>query len=431
LFQRAVSLDSNFAMAYARLGTNYNNQGQTARAAENTRKAYELRERVSEREKLYIVSHYEHYATGNLEAARKAYELWAQTYPRDYTPTGNLASIYIGLGDYDKARAASQESLRLSPESGLSYTNLAVGYLSVNRLDEAKATAQEAQAHNLDNPGNHQLLYIIDFLQHDAAGMEREAAALLGKPGFEDAILYNESDTAAYAGQFAKARELTRRASESAQRADEKETAAVYEAESAVREALVGNMSQAKQQAQAALALSTGRDVEAISAFALGLAGDAAQATRLATDLAKRFPEDTMVQSNYLSTIHAAMALQGGSASKAIEALVPVAPYELGTPAQTITFALYPVYLRGEAYLAAHQGSAAVAEFQKILDHPGVVGNEPIGALAHLGLARAHVLSGESVKSRTAYQNFFALWKDADPDIPILKEAKAEYAKLQ
>jgi serine/threonine protein kinase/Flp pilus assembly protein TadD len=430
LLQRAISLDPNFAMAYARLGTNYANLGQTARAAENARKAYELRERVSEREKFYITSHYEHFVTGNLEAARKAYELWAQTYPRDEAPTGNLAVIYGFLGDYDKALAASQEALKLSLQSGLSYTNLVSDYLTVNRLDEARATAQEAQAHNLDNPANHQLFYVIDFLQHDAAGMEREAAGLMGKPGFEDAMLDGESDTAAYAGQFSKARELTRRASESAQRTDEKETAAGYEAESALREALVGNMSQAKQQAQAALALSTGRDVEAISAIALGLAGDSAQATRLAADMAKRFPENTIVQFNYLPTIHAAIALQGGSATKAIEALVPVAPYELGSPAQTVSYALYPVYLRGEAYLAAHQGGGAVAEFQKILDHPGVIGNEPIGALAHLGLARAYALSGDNAKSHTAYQDFLTLWKDADPDIPILQQAKAEYAKL-
>jgi serine/threonine protein kinase/Flp pilus assembly protein TadD len=430
LLQRAISLDPNFAMAYARLGTSYSNLGETARGAENTRKAYELRERVSEREKFYIVSHYEHYVTGNLEAARKTYELWAQTYPRDEVPPGNLSAIYGALGDNDKALAAQQEALKLSPGSGLSYTNLAGSYVAVNRMDEARATVQEAQAHNLDNPANHLTLYGIDFLQHDAAGMEREAAALMGKPGFEDVMLGTESDTAAYAGQFSKARELTRRASESAQRADEKETAAGYVAEAAWREALVGNMSLAKQQAQAALALSPGRDVEAISATALGLAGDAAQATRLAVDLAKRFPEDTMVQSIYLPTIRAAITLQGGSATKAIEALVPVAPYELGSPTQTLTFALYPIYLRGEAYLAAHQGSAA-AEFQKILDHPGFVQNELIGALAHLGLARAYALSGDSIKSRTAYQNFFALWKDADPDIPILKEAKAEYAKLQ
>jgi len=302
--------------------------------------------------------------------------------------------------------------------------------LQVNRLDEARATAQEAQAHNLDNPSIHLSLYGIDFLQHDAAGMEREAAGLMGKPGFEDGMLRNESDTAAYGGQFSKARELTRRASDSAQRADEKETAAGYEAEAAVREALVGNMSQAKQQAQAALALSTGRDVEAVSAIALGLAGDSAQATRLAADLAKGFPEDTIVRFDYLPMIHAAAALQSGSATKATEALAPAAPYELGSPAQTLSFALYSVYLRGEAYAAAHQGSAAVAEFQKILDHPGVVLNEPIGALAHLGLARAYGLSSDTAKAKSAYQDFFALWKAADADIPILKEAKAEYAKL-
>src|SRR6266700_2521598 len=427
LFQRAVSLDPNFAMAYARLGTSYSNLGQTARAAENLRKAYELRERVSAREKLYVASHYEHFVTGNLEAARKTYELWAQTYPRDDVPPGNLGAIYGTLGYYDKALAGAQETTKLDPGGGLSYANLVSSYLQVNRLDEARATAQEAQAHNLDNPSIHLSLYGIDFLEHDAAGMEREAAGLMGKLGFEDGMLRNESDTAAYGGRFAKARELTRRASDSAQRADEKETAAGYEGEAAAREALVSNMGLAKQQAQAALALSNGRDVEGVSAIALGLAGDSAQATRLAADLAKRFPEDTIVQFDYLPMIHAAAALQSGSATKAIEALVPAAPYELGSISWVT---LYPVYLRGEAYLAAHQGSAAAAEFQKILDHPGVVQNEPIGALAHLGLARTHALSGDTAKAKSSYQDFFALWKDADPDIPILKEAKAEYEKL-
>jgi tetratricopeptide (TPR) repeat protein len=400
-FQRAISLDPNFAMAYARLGNTYMNLGQTARAAENTRKAYELRERVGEREKLYIASHYETNATGNLEAARKTCELWAQTYPHDAIPPAVLSVIYGNLGDYDKALAASQESLKRNPGSGLGYGNLVSGYLSVNRLDEARTTAQEAQAHNLDNPTIHVSLYSISFLQRDAAGIEHEAAGLMGKPGF------------------------------SAQRADEKETAANYEAEAAVREAMGGNMSAAKQQAQAALALSTGRDVEAISAVALGLAGDAPQATRLADNLAKRFPEDTIVKFEYLPMIHAAAALQAGSATKAIDALTPAAPYELGATAQNLSFALYPVYLRGEAYVAAHQGSGAAAEFQKILDHPGVVVNEPIGALAHLGLARAYAISGETAKAKTAYQDFFALWKDADHDIPLLKEAKAEYVKLQ
>ncbi|MFZ0800488.1 MAG: protein kinase [Terriglobales bacterium] len=430
-FQRAISLDPNFAMAYARLGNSYSNMGQTARGAENTRKAYELRERVGERERFYIVSHYETWVAGNLEAVRKTCELWAQTYPRDEIPPIILSSIYANLGDFDKALSASQEALKLDSGSGLVYGNLVQSYFNVNRLDEARTTAQEAQAHNLDSPVIHFELYIIDFLQHDAAGMEREAATLMGKPGFEDFMLDAESDTTANAGQFAKARELTRRASDSAQRADEKETAAAYAAEAAVREALVGNMSQAKQGAKAALALSTGRDVEAVSAIALALAGDFAQAMRMANDLAKRFPEDTIVQFDYLPTIHASGAIQSGSGTKAIEALAPAAPYELGYPAQSVAIALYPVYLRGEAYLAAHQGGAAADEFQKILDHPGVVTNEPIGALAHLGLGRAYALSGDTAKAKTGYQDFLALWKDADPDIPILKQAKAEYAKLQ
>jgi eukaryotic-like serine/threonine-protein kinase len=427
LFQRATSLDPNFAMAYARLGTSYSDLGETAHAADNTRKAYELRERVSEREKFYIASNYELLVTGNLEAARKTYELWAQTYPRDNIPPRELGLIYSERGDYDKALALAQEAVKLDPGSGVDYGNLVGAYMQVNRLDEARATAQEAQAHNLDNSQIHFILYGIAFLQHDAAGMEREAAGVMGNPTFEDTFLAFESDTAAYGGQFAKARELTRRASDSAQRADEREMAAFYEAEAAVREALVGNMSQAKQQAQAALALSTGRDVEAVSAIALGLAGDVLQATRLAADLAKCFPEDTIVQFEYLPMIHAAAALQSGSANKALEALVPAAPYELGLTGLN----LYPVYLRGEAYLAAHQGSAAATEFQKILDHACVVWNEPIGALAHLGLARAYALSGDTVKAKSAYQDFLGLWKDADPDIPIFIAAKAEYAKLQ
>ena len=431
LFQRAISLDPNFAMAYARLGTSYFNLSEADRAAENARKAYELRERVSERERFYIDSHYQNFDTGNLEAARKTVELWAQTYPRDDVPPVNLSVIYISLGSYDKALAACQDALKLNPGSGLAYGNLLSAYLYLNRLDEAKTIAQQAQAHNLDSPQLHLYLYLVNFLQHDAAGMEREAAGLMGKAGIEDQVLYFESDTAAYGGQFAKARELTRRAAESAERADEKETAADYDAEAAVREALVGNTTLARQQAQAALALSKGRDVEAMSATALGLAGDSAQAMRLADDLGKRFPEDTIVQVNYVPMIHAAAALRGNDPGKAIGALAATAPYELGGTAQTLNFFLYPIYVRGEAYLAMRQGTAAAPEFRKIIDHPGLIVNEPIGALARLQLGRAYALSGDTAKAKSAYQDFFALWKDADPDIPILKEAKAEYAKLQ
>jgi serine/threonine protein kinase/Flp pilus assembly protein TadD len=472
LFQRAISLDPNFAMAYARLGTNYHNAGQTALAAENMRKAYELRGRVSERERFYIGSHYEDVVNGDLEAARKAYELWAQTYPRDNTPPANLAAIYFLLGQYDKALTAAQQALKLDPGSGAAYLGLSMAYLFLNRPDEARATAEEAHAHNLESPLMPLSLYFVDFLGRDTAGMEREAARLMGKPEYENLVLYTESDTAAHAGRLAKARELTERAADSARRAGEKEQAAGYQAEAALREALVGNTGLVRPQAEAALALSDAKQVEAISAMALGLAGDSATAMRLARDLDQRFPKDTIVQSGYLPMIRAAGALGRTHGAKgagvAIEALAPAAPYELGTMAEPLSLTLYPVYLRGEAYLAAQEGAAAAAEFQKILDHPGVVLNEPIGALAHLGLGRAYALEAGITavghrrqspstaaepagngrpqeggaqqppgqpdawaKARTAYQDFFELWKDADRDIPILKQARAEYASLR
>jgi tetratricopeptide (TPR) repeat protein len=424
-FQRAVSLDPNFAMAYARMGQDYANVGEKSRALESTRKAYELRGRTSEKEKLYISSHYEENVTGNLEASLTASELWAQTYPSDEIPKVNLPFIYNDLGEYEKALAAAQEAVKLNSGSAVAYARLHGAYLRLNRLDEARATAREARNHNLDHPALHLYLYLVDFLQHDTADMEREAAGLMGKPGWEDLMLYFESDTAAYGGEFTKARKLSRAAADSAHRADEIEESAGHRADAGVSEALVGDIALAKQEAQSALALSNGKVTEGFSAIALGLAGDSAQAARLAGDLSKRFPEDTVVRFEYLPMIYAAIALRNGDAGKAVEALAVAARYDLG-----LANPLRSVYLRGEAYLAARQGTAARAEFQKILDHPGVVTNDLIGALAHLGLGRAYTLTGDSAKAKTAYQDFFALWKNADPDIPILKQAKAEYAKL-
>lgn len=389
---------------------------------------------MSEREKFFIVSRYEAIVTGNLEASRKTVELWAQTYPRA-VPFGNLGGIYMFLGNYEKALASYQTAVQMDPAMGGMRASLVFALLHLNRLSETKAAAQDAQTRHLDTPYIHLSLYLVAFLQHDASVMEREAEALTGKPGFEDIMLLYQSDTAAYAGQFGRARELTGRAVSSAERADMKGRAAAYLAEAAVREALVGNFALAKKQALAALALSNGRDAEAMSAIAMGFAGDFPQATRLAGDLAKRFPEDTIVQSIYLPSIYALMVLPrdgaGRKANQAIALLAAAAPYELGTPLTPQNFSLYPVYVRGEAYLATHQGPPAIAELQKILDHPGVVLNEPIGALARLQIGRAYVLSGDTAKAKAAYQDFLALWKDADPDIPLLREAKVEYAKLQ
>ncbi|MGB8673879.1 MAG: protein kinase [Candidatus Acidiferrales bacterium] len=430
LFERAVSLDPNFAMAYLRLGQSYQPLSELSRSAENVRKAYELREKTSASEKLAISSFYELAVSGNLEAARTAYQLWAQTYPRDEEPPANLWIAYTFMGDYPKANAAALQALKLNPGSGNNYVNLAYSYQWIDQLDRAAATAQESRAHGIDSPWLPLLLYNVDFLLHDTAGMEQQVAMATGKPGIDDQILFLESETAAFRGQFSNVHELTRRAADSARRADEKETAAEYQAHDAVREALAGNLDFAKQQAQAALAESNSWEAQSLSAVALGLAGDSAQAERLAGDLNKRFPENTTVQSIYLPMVRAGVALHSGDGKRAADALAISVPYELAETNPSFTFALYPVYLRGEAYLAAQQGAAAVNEFQKILEHAGVVGNEPIGALAHLGLGRAYALSGDAAKARAAYQDFFALWKDADPDVPILKEAKTEYAKL-
>jgi Flp pilus assembly protein TadD/predicted Ser/Thr protein kinase len=433
LFQRAIRLDQNFAMAYASLGVSYWRLGEISLAAENQRKAYELRERVSEREKFYIESHYYEVATGNLEKARRAYELWAQTYPRDWVPPNNLGVIYGNLGQYDKHLEEVREALHLDPASGSKYAYLAKSHLYLNRLEEARATADEAQARKFDSAFLRFDLYQLAFLQSDAGGMAQQVAWSAGKPGVEDVLLAFEADTAAYSGRLGRAREFSRRAVASAERAEEKETAAGYEAEAALRQALFGNAADAQQRAAAALARSAGRDAQFGAALALASAGDAVRAQAVADDLAKRFPEDTVVQFNYLPTVRAQLALNRNNASKAIEALQAAAPYELGTPGTGVAFtvALYPVYVRGESYLAAHQGKEAGAEFQKILDQRGVVVDEPIGALANLGLARAYALRGDTANARAAYQDFLTLWKDADPGIPILKQAKAEYAKLQ
>ena len=427
-FQRAIGLDPNFAMAYARLGTSYANLNQNELAAENLRKAYALRQRVSDRERFYIDSHYYELVTGDMVATRATYELWNQTYPSDAVAANNLGRTYSTLGDYDKSLAAYQQALKLGPATGLLYSNLVFSYLSVDRLDEARATAQEAQDHHLDSPWIHLYLYWVDFLQHDQAGMAREVANVTGKPGSEDLSLYQQANTAAFGGQFTKAQQLTQQAIASAEHADDKPTAAGYQAIHAVHQALAGNSAMAQQQAKSALALSASTEVKSLAGLALALAGDSEEAMRFADDLARSHPQDTWLQFNAVPCIRAAVALQRGDAAKAIEALAPTAPYELG---RGDLIWLYPVYLRGQAYLMAHQTTAAAAEFQLILSHPGYVLNEPIGALSHLGLARAYAQAGDTNKAGTAYQDFLSLWKDADPDVPILKQAQAEYAKLR
>jgi serine/threonine protein kinase/tetratricopeptide (TPR) repeat protein len=424
--QRAIHLDPKFALAYGLLGVGYNNLGETTLAAENTGKAYELREFVSEREKLGIEAYYYQLVLGDLNRARQAYELWAQTYPRDFVPPTNLSIIYSLLGQYDKSLAEDQEALRLAPASGNNYENLAFGYFALDRLEDARATIEEAWAKKLDTPNLHFVMYWLAFFKNDLAGMTQQAVWATGKPGVEDLMFSFEADVAAYSGQLEKAHEFSRRAVLSAQHAEQKETAAGYEASAALRESLNGNPTEARLRTAAALKLSTGRDVQFQSAFALAVIGDAAAAQSLSDDLAKRFPEDTMVQFKQLPTLRAQLALNRKQSSEALESLLPAAPYELGVGGG----ALSAVYVRGQAYLATHEGNKAAAEFQKIIAKRSL-GLNAIGALAHLGLARANAMQGDTANAKAAYRDFLSLWKDADPNIPIFIAASAEYAKLK
>ena len=423
LFQRAISLDPNFAMAYASLGAVYWNLGENRQASDNLRKAFELREHVSEREKMFIAEDYYGIVTGDLEKAQRVSEVWAQTYPRDSEPPTELGIYEEELGQHEKSLAEHREALRLDPNSGLKYRNAIFAYCRLNRFAEARATAEEAEAKKIDVSRG---LYMLGFLQNDAAEMKQQVALNAGKPGVEDWFLEREASTAAYFGRLKDAREFSRRAVASADSVDEHEAAANYEVDAALRESLLGNAAEARHRIDSALKLSIGRDEQYGVALANAITGSPARAQALAEDLGKNFPEDTVVRFSYLPTVYAEVALSQNDTSRAIEVLRASVPYELGVDAS-----LYPVYVRGEAFLAAHRGSEAAAEFQKILDHRGIVADEPIGALAHLQIGRAYAMQGDTSKAKAAYQDFLTLWKDADPDIPILKQAKAEYAKLQ
>jgi serine/threonine protein kinase/tetratricopeptide (TPR) repeat protein len=432
LYQKAIAEDANFAMAYASLGTAYHNLGEKDLAAVNTKKSFELRQRVSEQEKYYIESHYYHFVTGNLEEAGKAYELWGQAYPRESVPPANLGVVYQALGQYDKALEDFREASRRVPDDALNYSNLVIAYISLDRLKEAAATAAEAGKKNLDSADLHLYLYELGFLQHDSAEMSRQVAWAAGKPRPESLLLYFEGNTAAYCGQLDKSRDFFQQAVASSERAGERDRAAADEATAALYEALFGNSAQARQRAAVAATQAIGPDGRFAAGLAFAVAGDSTKAQWIVDDLAKRFPEDTIVQFNYLPTIRAQIALGRNDAAKAADTLQAASSYELGTAGGT-TFStnLYPIYVRGQAYLAAKEGARAAAEFQRIVDERGVVANEPIGALAHLGLGRAYAMQGEVFQARTAYVDFLTLWKDADPGIPVLTQARAEYGRLQ
>jgi len=428
-FQRAVDIDPNFAHAYAAMAGLYGALNQGSRSAENARKAYDLREKVSERERFDIEVNY--YGTvGDSEKQAQTCELWEQAYPRDCEPHVVLGVICSSLGDWERTLEEWREALPLGPADMTNYINLGFAYTVLNRLDEAEAVFKQGEERGLASELLPWCRYLLAFLKGDAAQMARLVSAAMGKPGTEHMLLAAQADTEGWYGKLKNAHELTTRAMDSAQHSDARENAAAYQAVAALREVEAGNREQARAEAQAALKLAPNRDVRAIAALALARAGDTQGAEKLASELDKSYHLDTLVQRYWVLTIRAGVALARHDPNRGVELLKTVSPIELGQPTN-INYWLCPVYVRGEAYLMLHDGNAAATEFQKFIDHRGVVMNFPWGALARLGLARAYAMQGDTAKARAAYQDFLTLWKDADPDIPILKEAKAEYAKLQ
>ena len=437
-FSRAIEIDPNFVSAYAALGRMYGDIGESVLSAKNTSEAYRLRDRASDQEKFFISVTYDLQVTGNLEKAQQVCDVWIQTYPRAWLPHALLSgAIYLPLGKYEEAVEETKTALGIDPDFAIGYANLAINYVSIGRTAEAENTLQQAFERKLEIPDFSVLRYAIAFLKDDRKGMEREAAQSREKPGVDDWMANSEGFVLAYSGQLEEARKMSRRAAELARKAVRRETEALYETDAAVREALFGNVSTTRQRAVDALEIANSKDVGYGAAFALALSGDSSQSQALTEDLSRRFPEDTRVQFIYAPTLRALLALNRGQPSKAVELLQTAIPYEGGIPTEGGSEFLlgagnlYPAYVRGLAYLAAHQGVEAEAEFQKILDHRGVVLSDPIGALAHLQLGRAYALSGDKTKARSAYQDFLVVWRHADPDIPIFKQAKAEYAKLQ
>jgi tetratricopeptide (TPR) repeat protein len=433
MLQRAIQIDPKFAMAHAYLGRIYGDTWQSALAAESIRKAYELRDRTTDQERFFIEFSYETQVTGNLEAAQRTGESWVQTYPRVLQAPGLLSSAYQTLGKYERSAELAKRAVEINPNFPFGYTNLAWAYLFLERYGDAEGVVRRASERKLAVPDLLVLPYVIAFYKGDRAGMERAAAVARDSTEAADWMTNIEGSVLAYSGHLQQARTKTRQAMNLSQQAHQQEHAAMFEAGAAVREGLFGNSREARQRAKASLELSKSRDVEYGAAFALAVSGDDAGSQTLANDLEKRFPEDTCVRFTYLPIHRALLALNRGESSSAIEQLQVAAPYDLAIPCSWFGFFgnLYAPYVRGEAYLAAQRYAEAAAEFQKILDHPGIVFTDPVRVAARLQLGRTFSSAGDRTKAKAAYQDFLRLWKNADPDIPVLMQAQAEYVKLQ
>jgi eukaryotic-like serine/threonine-protein kinase len=437
IFRRAVEIDPNFAMAYAHLGLAYSDVGESVRSAESATKAWQLREHASGREKFFISFTYDRQVTGNLESAFQTLELWARTYPRRGNPDPQdlLAGLSTkGTGRWERAIEEARKRVAADPDVVFGYSNLALSAFFVDRFGEAENAVQQAAARKVEMPDSLVYQYNIAFMKGDTEQMDRVVALAKGKRHAEHSVANSQALVQARSGHLQLARRLSSRAVELAQQEGEREAAAAYESAAAVWEALYANANEARTKAIAALALTNGRDVKYAAALALGLAGDSSRSKALADDLDTRFPEDTFVRFTYLPVLRALSAMHRGRPAESVERLQPALRYELAVNGLNLRLylgGLHSAYIRGESFVAGHQYAEATAEFQKILDHRGIVGADPIGALAHVQLGRTFALAGDTVKAKLAYGDFLTLWKDADSDIPILVQAKAEYARLQ
>jgi eukaryotic-like serine/threonine-protein kinase len=434
LYRRAIEIDPQFAMAYAMLGRVYGDLGESALSAENTSKAWQLREHTSGWERFFLDASYDMQVTGNLEKAQQTAETWAKTYPRDTRPNGFLSgAIYPVQGRYDLAIEKARESIQADPDFVFGYNILALEDIAIGDLKGAERALNEAASRKLEIPDLFIGRYQIAFLRDDRSEMDRVVSQTPRESGAEDWMTHLQSTVLARSGHLQQATRMSERAIELARHGEQRERAALFQSEEAIRTALFEDKPAAVRQAESALALSQGVDAEYGAALAFAQAGDLSRARTLAGDLQQRFPENTAVKFIYVPEILALIALQKHEPAKAIDLLQTTVPYEQGEPPSSFFGfygMFYPAYLRGEAYLAEHQGLAAAGEFQKILDHPGVVISDPVGALAHLQLGRAFALAGDREKAKHAYKDFFVLWKEADPDIPILKRARAEQRPL-
>ncbi len=426
--KRATELDPNFAMAYAVLGVCYENQSERTLGSDLLKKAYDLRERASEREKLYIQAHYYGIGTGEIEKETEIYEQWHQTYPRDTLPLDNLALNYGGVGLWEKAITAASEAMRLDPKDPYSYNHLARAYVSMNRYDEAMSVAEQAVTQKLDSPGVHGTFFRLAFLRGDQAGMQREVSWATGRTD-EPFVLEDKAESERALGRVKMSRDTAQLAIASANRQGMQGLMSIIKGSEAVDDASYGYTDAARQEASEALHGTGERETHGLAALALAQIGDAASAQRITEELNRDFPKDTFVQTICLPLVRALSDLQRNKPEEAIHALDLARKYELGAGPANSGFWL--IYVRGQAFLRMHERSKAAAEFQKLLDHRGALSMSALYPLGQLNLARAQIQQGDTAKARAAYQDFFALWKDADPDIPILIAAKVEYAKLK